>query len=240
MKLALVGALAVLTLGARPFHPSAGSGYRQASRARSAEAFTLQTGGITRTPVVDNATVEVSRFHVPPGTSELIQTETVPCLVIQVTPGDVEHTLGADQTNGPRPAGSVTFVPGGVFHKATNIGKAPFDLVAIRIKPTRPPAPAAPATAAPAGITRTTLIDNADVRVVRVKFAPSGREPLHTHPNDLLTVQISAGKIEILNGSDSTTGDRAPGFVQFLPRDVAHAYSSADRRTFELLSISLK
>jgi quercetin dioxygenase-like cupin family protein len=121
-----------------------------------------------------------------------------------------------------------------------NAGTAPFELMAIAIKPTRTPASAAPPSAAPPGITRTTLVDNADVRVVRVQFAPDGREPVHTHPNDLLVVQILPGKVEILNGVDRSTGERGVGFVQFLPRDVPHAYISADTKPFELLSVSVK
>jgi quercetin dioxygenase-like cupin family protein len=35
------------------------------------------------------------------------------------------------------------------------------------------------------GITRTTLLEKSEVRVVRVQFAPGSREPVHTHPNDL-------------------------------------------------------
>ena len=73
-----------------------------------------------------------------------------------------------------------------------------------------------------------------------VVFPPDAREPVHTHPNDLLTVQLSAGKVEILNGADRAVGERAVGFVQFLARDVAHAYISADTKPFELLSVSVK
>src|SRR5262249_10819148 len=112
--------------------------------------------------------------------------------------------------------------------------------IAITIKPTRPPAPAAPPTEAPPGITRTTILDNADTRVVRVQFAPGSREPVHAHPNDLVTVQLTPGIVEILLGSQRTSSERAPGFVQFLPRNVDHAYVSGDTKAFELLSVAIK
>jgi hypothetical protein len=36
-----------------------------------------------------------------------------------------------------------------------------------------------------------------------------------------------------------TAGNNA-GFVQFLPRNVSHAYANADVKPFELLSVSIK
>jgi len=68
----------------------------------------------------------------------------------------------------------------------------------------------------PPGITRTPVLDNEAMRVVRVRFAPGAREPVHTHPNDLLTIQISRGTVEILNRAEKSTSRGDPGFVQFL------------------------
>jgi quercetin dioxygenase-like cupin family protein len=87
---------------------------------------------------------------------------------------------------------------------------------------------------------RTMLIDNADVRVVRVQFAPGGREPLHTHPNDLLTMQVTDGEVEIVAAADRSSALREAGFVQFIPRNVSHAYANTDVKSFELLSVSIK
>jgi quercetin dioxygenase-like cupin family protein len=99
---------------------------------------------------------------------------------------------------------------------------------------------AAPATQSPAGITRETILDNDEARVVRVQFAPGGREPVHSHPSDLVTVQITAGRVEILEGATKTVEDRAPGYVRFLPRSVPHSYASADSKSFELVSVTIK
>lgn len=197
-------------------------------------------GGITYTPVLDNETVEVTRFHAPPSTSELLQNWADPFLFILLTPGDVDLRVGTDNGRGHYAAGTVTFVPAGVFHRARNIGTTTFDMLLIKIKPARRKAPGAPATEAPPGTTRTTILDNADVRVVRVRFAPGGREPLHTHPNDLLTVQLEAGRLEILNGSERTTGNLEVGVVKFLSRGVEHSYGSVDTNPFDILSVSIK
>jgi quercetin dioxygenase-like cupin family protein len=196
--------------------------------------------GITRTVLLDNATVLVARLRYEAGKGETSHTHPFSAVVAQLTPGDVDMTLAGDHSRARRDAGTVWFIPANAPHAAVNAGTMPFEQIAVTIKPTRAPAAAAPATEAPAGITRTNVEDNREVRVVRVRFAPGGREPLHRHPNDLLTVQITAGTLEILVGSATTTAAREPGFVQFLPRGVDHSYRSVDSKPFELLSIAIK
>jgi quercetin dioxygenase-like cupin family protein len=197
------------------------------------------TPGIDRTQLIDNPTVTVTRLHFAVGAAEERHTHAFPLLIVQLVDGNVTVKQG-DLIKVSDRAGEVFFVPAKAPHAASNNGRKAMDLIAVAIKPTRKKAPVAPATAAPPGITRTTLLDNDVVRVVLVKFAPEGREPLHTHPNDLLTIQMSAGLVEIVNGSDKSTSVRPPGFVQFVPRDVSHAYASADTKPFELISVAIK
>ena len=196
--------------------------------------------GIVRTQLVDNATVLVAQLRMEPGARETIHTHPFSAVVVQLTAGDVDMTLGSDHTRAPRAPGFVWFVPKEMPHAAVNAGSAAFEVVTVAIKATRPSAPAAPATAAPPGITRTTILDNDEARVVRVRFAPGSGEPVHAHPNDLLTIQLTGGRVEIVTGTERTVDERAPGFVRFLPRDVPHAYVSADAQPFELLSVSIK
>ncbi len=192
-----------------------------------------------RTTILDNATATVTRLHFAPGASEAIHVHPYPLLIVQVSAGTVHITDREMIRVGNRP-GEVWFIPPETRHAAANRSEAGVDMLAIAIKPDRQPAPAAPPSEAPPGITRATLIDNAAVRVVRVRFAPDGREPVHSHPNDLITVQVTAGKVEILNGSKRATRECDPGTVEFLPRNVAHAFASADTKAFELLSVSIK
>lgn len=193
-----------------------------------------------RTTILDNATTTVTRLRFGPGTGETVHTHPFPLVIVQLTSGDVDLTVSDARGRGPRQAGLVTFVPADVPHAVVNIGATSFDMIAIALKPTRPSAPAAPPTEAPPGITRTTLIDNSDVRLVRVQFAPGSREPAHTHPNDLVTVQLTPGRFDILIGSKRTTGRRPVGFTQFLPRDLSHAYVSNDSKQSDIISISIK
>ncbi len=196
--------------------------------------------GVTRTGLADNASVLVARLRMDPGAREPLHTHPFSAVVIQLTPGDVDMTLGDDHTRARQPPGFVWFIPKETTHAAMNAGTTAFDVITVAIKPARPPASAAPATAAPPGIVRTTLLDNAEARVVRVTFQPGSGEPVHAHPNDLVTVQLTTGRVDILVGTERTVEDRAPGFVRFLPREVPHAYSSADTKPFELMSVSVK
>jgi len=167
--------------------------------------------GITRTQLADNATVLMARLRMEPGAREPIHTHPFAAVVIQLTRGSVDMTLGDEHTRAEREPGFVWFIPKEVPHAAVNTGSTAYDLITIAIKPTRSEAAAAPATAAPAGITRTTLLDNDDARVVRAQFAPGSGEPVHTHPNDLVTVQLTMGRVEMLVGSERTSRIVRPG-----------------------------
>lgn len=196
--------------------------------------------GPERTSVLDNGTVAVTRLRFARTAREAVHTHPFPMLIVLVTPGQVSVADREMLRVGSR-AGEVWFIPANTPHAAANQSTGQVEMLMVAIKTDRPPAPAAPPTQAPEGITRSTLLDNADVRVVRVRFAPDSREPLHTHPNDLLTIQISAGTVDVVNGAEHHAASvREPGFVQFLPRNVQHAYASADTKPFELLSVSIK
>ena len=147
---------------------------------------------------------------------------------MQLTQGDIDLTIGSQRASGPREAGSIAFVPPRTPQSARNIAqRGATDVVVVRFRPGRTPAPSMPSVDAPAGITRTPLLDNAETRVVRVEFSTTGREPVHTHPYDLITLQISPGRVEILDGEAKTTDNRDPGFAKFVPRERTHAYASA-------------
>jgi quercetin dioxygenase-like cupin family protein len=193
-----------------------------------------------RTTMLDNATVTVTRLRFAAGAGEAVHTHDFPIVVVQLTPGDVDLTVSDARAIGPRIAGSVTYVPAGTEHAAKNAGATTFDLLAIAIKPRRPPALEAPPTEAPAGITRATVLDNADVRIVRVQFAPGSREPVHNDPNDLVTVQLTTGKVRILMDGKWTDARRPVGAVQFLPRRTSHAYQNSDDNKLEILRVSIK
>ncbi len=172
--------------------------------------------------VLDNASVRVERTQVEANSDvDLGGTESA-SLIVQVADG------------------SAQYIPAGTAKRIHNGRSAPVDVIVVRLKPSRTAAPDAPGVQAPPGIARTITIDNDDVRVARVRFSAEGREPVHTHPYDLLTIQIVPAVVEMLIGNEKTTLARPAGFVQFVPRNLAHAYASADPRPFEILSVTIK
>ena len=196
--------------------------------------------GITRTELENNATVLVARLRMAPGAREDVHTHPFSALVVQIGAGDVEMRLGDARTTTRRAHGFVEFIPREAPHAAANVGQEPFEVVTIAMKPDRRPGGEAPASAVPPGITRAPLLENAETRVTHVKFAPSAREPVHTHPFDLVVVQLTPGRVEVRVGKDVSTREYAAGEVIFLPRDVPHAVSNVDRGSFEILSVGIK
>ena len=213
----------------------------------TAGPFALRVDGQTniadpvRTPLMQNDSISVTHLRFGPGTREVTHTHPFPLVLVQITPGDIsvqEH----NQIKRSSRAGEVWYIPTNRPHALTSVAESTkaIELLAVALLPTRAPAPNAPATEAPPGITRTTLVDNNDARIVRVRFSPGAAEPLHDHPNDLLTIQISTGKLDVQMGTEHRAQEREPGFVQFLPRNVQHAYKSQDTKPFEIISLTIK
>lgn len=196
--------------------------------------------GITRTPLIENDTVMMARLRMAPGAAEDIHTHPFSAIVIQLDAGEVDMRLGNARSTSRRPAGFVEFIGRDVPHAAANVGAAPFDVVTIAIKPDRKAGGEAPAAPPPAGITRSPVLDNAEARVTRVEFAPQAREPVHSHPFDLVVVPLTAGRFEVRVGDRVETRDYAQGEPMFLPRDVPHAVSNVGSAAITVFSIGIK
>lgn len=196
--------------------------------------------GITRTAVVDNATAVIAHLRMDPGSRETIHTHPFSAVVIQLTPGEIDMTIDKERERQTHDPGFVWFIPKEAPHAAINTGPNPVEFVTVGIKANRPASDAAPPTPSPPGITRETIVDNADARVVHVVFAPGSREPLHTHPSDLVTVQLTPGRVDIIEGSARSDEERQPGFVKFLTRGIEHSYANVGAQAIELLSVTIK
>lgn len=90
-----------------------------------------------------------------------------------------------------------------------------------------------------AGITRTTLRDDARATVTRVHFAPGAAEPVHTHPYEIMIVPVRAGAVTWIVG-DRTTSQLEPGAVQFVPAGVPHQLANTSGAPFEIIAVALK
>lgn len=196
--------------------------------------------GITRTEILNNANVLVARLRMAPSAREDVHTHPFSAVVVQIGAGHVDMRLGAARATSRREHGHIEFIPREVPHAAANAGTEAFDVVTIAIKPDRVKGGDAPAAAAPAGITRTPILDNPEARVTRVAFAPGAREPVHSHPFDLVLVQLTPGRVEVRLGDALTTKEYAAGDVIYLPREVPHAVSNVGAAAFEIFSVGIR
>lgn len=196
--------------------------------------------GITRTPLIENDGVMMARLRMAPGAKEDLHTHPFAAIVIQLTAGEVDMRMADARSTSRRPAGFVEFIANNVPHAAANVGGAPFDLVTIALKPERKRGGEAPAQPAPAGITRSPVLDNADAQVTRVEFAPQAREPVHSHPFDLVVVPLTGGRLEVRVGERVETREYAPGDPLFLPREISHAVSNVGSAPLTVFSVRIK
>lgn len=196
--------------------------------------------GITRTQLLDNQTVMMARLQMAPGAREQLHTHPFSAVVVQVEPGLVEMRLGTRGETTRRDAGHVDFIAAEMPHAAANAGGLAFTVVTIAIKPDRVPGGAQAPSEAPPGITRAPVLENAEARATRVRFERGAKEPIHTHPYDLVLVQLTPGTMEIEMRGVKSVRDYKPGDVVFLPRDVPHAAANVDDRAFEIVSVGIK
>lgn len=212
------------------------------SATASALALRAQTmpPGITRAQLLDNPTVMVARLTFAPGAREQVHTHPFSAVVVQLGPGDVEARIGTKPETGRRDRGHVEFIAAEIPHAAANVGTAAFEVVTVAIKPDRKAGGTQAPAAAPPGIARTPVLENAEARVAKVTFSPGSREPVHSHPFDLVLVQLAPGRVEVGIGDQKSVKDYSVGEVVFIPRDVPHAVASADQKPFEILSVGVK
>src|SRR5688500_18373125 len=156
--------------------------------------------GVTAASLFDNMTASVVRLQLAPGARELPHTHAHPMLVVLLSRSEMEMQNGTSHTKATRQPGDLEFVKAGVLHHAANVGGMPLDALVVSIKPDRIRAGAAPPAQATPGVTRTSILDNADVTVTRLEFEADVREPLHTHPYDLIVVPTTPSRVDLQIG----------------------------------------
>lgn len=90
--------------------------------------------GISRTPIVDNASVMVARLTLAPAAREQVHTHPFDAVVVQISTGRVEMTIGDRTSTEVYQPGFVWFITRDTPHAAANVGEAPFDVVTVAIK----------------------------------------------------------------------------------------------------------
>ena len=196
--------------------------------------------GITRTPLLENDTVMMARLRMAPGAREEVHTHPFSAVVVQIGAGDVEMRVGNRRETERREPGHVSFLATEMPHAAANAGSSAFDIVTIALKPERTRGGVQAPSGSPAGITRAPLLDNSEARATRVTFDPGASEAVHSHPFDMVVVQVTPGRMDVRVGETRETKDYAAGDVVWLPRDVPHAVSNAGARAFTVISVGVK
>src|SRR4029077_14880728 len=87
----------------------------------------------------------VTPSPLPPAPVQRLASGLEPALIVQLTQGDIDLTIGSQRASGPREAGSIAFVPPRTPQSARNIAqRGSTDVVVIRFRPGRTPAPSMP------------------------------------------------------------------------------------------------
>ena len=196
--------------------------------------------GITSVPVLDNATLSASKITLAPGAREQIHTHPWPMLIVVLSRGELEMHNGSAHKKGPRVAGDLEFVPANVPHAGANVGATPLEGLMLALKPERPYGGATPPPQPLPGLTRTLLLDNAELTVTRLEFEEGVREPVHTHPYDLLVVPTMPARLDVQLGMSKEVRGYAAGEPIFIPRWVPHAAANVGASPFRVLGIAIK
>jgi quercetin dioxygenase-like cupin family protein len=196
--------------------------------------------GFTVKPLLDNATVTAVKLKLAPGAAEQPHTHPYPMLVIVLTPSEIAMHNGEAHTKGVRKPGDIDYVEAGVSHNAANAGTMPLEALVLAIKPDRMRGGAAPPAQATPGVTRTSVLDRPDVAVTRLEFEADVREPVHTHPYDLLIVPVTPARLDLQVGDRKDVHGYGVGEAIFVPRNVPHAVANVGTSSFRLLGIAFK
>jgi len=196
--------------------------------------------GRTVTPIFENGTLSAAKLTFAPGSREQPHTHPYPLLVIITSRGELEMANGGAPVKGAKVPGDFEFVPTGVTHAAANVGNAPLEAIALNLKVDRVKGGTAPAPQALPGLTRTPVTSNDELAITRLEFQPGVREPVHTHPYDLVVVPISAGTLDLQLGDKKSNYNAPVGQALFIPRGVPHAVANTGNAPLRLLGVAIK
>jgi quercetin dioxygenase-like cupin family protein len=191
-------------------------------------------------PVFDNATASAIRLTLAPGAREQPHTHPSPMLVVFLTAAAVEMRNGAAHKKGARKIGEIEFIKPATEHFAANVGSMPLEALVISLKAGRAHGGPAFTGQATPGVTRTPLLDNADVTVTKLEFEADVREPVHTHAHDLVVIPITAARLDVQVGDKKNVRGYGVGEAIWIPRLTPHAVANVGTASMRLLGVVVK
>jgi quercetin dioxygenase-like cupin family protein len=95
----------------------------------------------------------------------------------------------------------------------------------------------APAAAAIAGAP---LLANDRISAIKLSFPPGARESMHSHPFDIVVIQLTAGEVDVALNGDKSVGHIEAGRVTYVPAQAQHAVGNSGSTPFEMVVVGLK
>ena len=139
-------------------------------------------------------------------------------------------------------AGDVRWDPAGGLHTSENIGKTPYHVAEIEVKKSGG-APIRYSDLDPVKVDSKHYrleLENAQVRVTRVRFGPHERAPMHEHLLPRLTVTLTAQAVRVTLPDGSTQEIRNPA-GKMLPGVAAkHSEENLSDSPFEAVIVEFK
>lgn len=176
-------------------------------------------------PVFENGFVRALDVRFDVGTASLYHRHALPNIAVRIV-GGITRADPIDGLGTPvdTPAGRVTWYSASppYVHRVVNVGAGPVHIVDVELLG-RPLAPTAASADDVQG--HTVEVDNAQVRVSRVRLAPGTSLPIHTHPRGWLEVIVSGGSPGAVAWHDAgrhadavTAGAAAREWIEIEPR----------------------
>jgi quercetin dioxygenase-like cupin family protein len=103
-------------------------------------------------------------------------------------------------------------------------------------------APAAPPAGAqsPTGISSSPLFANDRVSAIKLSFAPGARESVHTHPFDIMVIQLTPGEVDLSLEGKESSGHIDAGRVTYIPAQALHWAGNAGKAPFDMVVVALR
>jgi quercetin dioxygenase-like cupin family protein len=196
--------------------------------------------GFTVTQIFDNPTATAIQLALAPGAKEQPHQHPYAMLVVYTARADVQMQNGDTNTRATRQPGDVDFIGRNVTHWAANVGSGTAEATVIAIKADRPSAGPFPPPQPLPGLTRSTLLDQAEATINRVELASGAREPVHMHPYDLIVVVPDIIRMDIMIGDMKESKEYDSGATLFVPRNTPHAFGNLETRPIALVTVAPK
>lgn len=175
--------------------------------------------GMTRTVLLENDVVSVTRVRFAPGTREAIHTHPFTLAVVQLTRGEQEFVRDSVQARAMAEPGKVELVEPGVPHAAANVGMTEWDVIAVGGRRAEP-----------------------DLVVLgSTLLTPAGPDlPPAAAPGARVIIPLSVARLQVQIGGEATTELYAAGEPIFVPRDTTFALRSTGTAPVGIVSLLVR